>query len=61
MKYLFYCPSCGRKVEISMPISEYHADGHLCDCGELLVRDPKDFGMNYNVKCGGFYAEHQSR
>lgn len=61
MNYAFVCPNCGERAEITMHISEYTADGHICPrCGSPLVRDPKDFGTNYSVKCGGFYAEHQS-
>lgn len=61
MTYAFLCPHCGERATITMRISEYTADGHICPrCGGVLIRDPKDFGTNYSVKCDGFYAEHQS-
>ena len=61
MNYMFICPECGEHVEISMRITEYTADGHICPkCKRALVRDPKDFGTSYSVKCDGFYADYQS-
>ncbi len=60
MIYRFFCPVCGQKIEISMPLIEYRANGHRCSCGAELVRDPKDFCTNYEVGCDGFYSEHQS-
>jgi transcription elongation factor Elf1 len=42
MKYPFFCPKCGNKVIISMPIKEAHNDGHYCaECGEELQREVK--------------------
>ena len=59
MIYRFICPQCGKREEISMPASEYRADGHLCECGGELRRDPKDFCTSYKA-CDGFYADFQS-
>lgn len=61
MTYRFICPKCGRETELRMRIEEYQPDGHICECGAELVRDPKDFCTNYSVSCGGFYAEYQSK
>lgn len=43
-----------------MKIETYKSTGHLCSCGAEMIRDPKDFCRSYDVKCDGFYAEHQS-
>lgn len=62
MIYKFFCPVCGYKTELKIPITEYQSTGHYClDCGAELQRDPQDFGRNYTVNCDGFYSEHQSR
>lgn len=61
MNYLFRCPSCGKQTEIQMRMSEYHADGHLCECGAELVRDLSDICTNYQINCTGFYSDHPSR
>lgn len=60
MQYKFICPNCGAEQMIQMRISEYRSEGHLGSCGTEMIRDPKDFCKNYDVKCDGFYAEHQS-
>ncbi len=60
MIYRFFCPCCGNKVELRMPVTEYKAEGHICECGAELLRDPHDFGTNYSVRCDGFYAANQS-
>ena len=44
-----------------MRMSEYHADGHLCECGAELVRDLSDICTNYQINCTGFYSDHPSR
>ena len=60
MIYRFKCPVCGQTEEIQMRISKYRPSGHICKCGAELIRDITDFGMNYQTKCDGFYADHQS-
>lgn len=60
MTYRFLCPQCGKTKEITMRITEYKADGHLCECGAELVRDPQDFCTSYAADCEGFYARYQS-
>ena len=54
MTYKFICPECGKKYDIEMRISEYRKDGHICECGKELVRDPAGFSCNFVVKCDGF-------
>ena len=58
--YSFVCPGCGKKIIIPMRISEYSAEGHLCDCGTELIRDPEGFHATYRVNCDGFYSDHPS-
>ena len=60
MIYRFVCPQCGKETELSMRIDEYTPDGHFCDCGAELRRDPQDFCKSYAVSCDGFYAEFPS-
>lgn len=60
MKYQFICPECGKEKIIEMPMAEYKSDGHKCDCGAELKRDPNTFCKNYKVNCDGFYSPHQS-
>lgn len=61
MIYKFICPSCGCEKEIEMPMSEYKSDGHMCECGAEMIRDPKDFCKTYHVNCCGMYADFQSQ
>ena len=56
MNYIFVCPSCGKKSTISMPISEYTAAGHYCECGAEMVRDIKDFCTISPRNVEGFYG-----
>ena len=36
MKYPFIC-ECGNKEEVSMPITQYTPDGHMCSvCGRTI-------------------------
>ena len=60
MKYQFVCPKCGKEKIIEMPMAEYKRDGHMCECGMELKRDPNTFCKNYKVNCDGFYSQHQS-
>lgn len=40
MNYPFYCPNCGHKEIISMPIKEYIASGHICsECQTEMTRE----------------------
>jgi len=61
MIYRFLCPKCGAVKEISIRISEYRADGHFCECGAEMIRDPKDFCTSYSASFDGFYAEFPSK
>lgn len=56
MLYKFICPKCNKKVEISMPISEYKAEGHFCDCGSELHRDVNDFCISSQRNVEGFFG-----
>lgn len=56
--YRFVCPNCGESTIISMHISEYTANGHICPACEFeLVRDVKNFCSEYAVNCSGFYGK----
>lgn len=40
MNYPFYCPQCGHKETISMPITEYISTGHMCsECKTEMIRE----------------------
>lgn len=56
MIYIFVCPSCGKRHEVQMLVSEYHANGHYCDCGTELKRDIKDFCTISQRNVEGFYG-----
>ena len=56
MNYKFICPKCGKRIEISMPISEYTPDGHMCDCGAELKRDVNDFCTVSQRNVDGFFG-----
>lgn len=47
MNYPFYCPKCGVRKIISMPIKEYTSEGHKCECGFDMKREPS------SLVCGG--------
>lgn len=56
--YRFVCPNCGKLAVVSMRISEYTANGHICSvCESELVRDVKNFCSEYAVNCSGFYGK----
>lgn len=57
MTYKFICPKCGKNVEVNMRISEYHSDGHKCDCGAELERDMQDTARDYVCNTTGFYGK----
>lgn len=56
MDYKFICPNCGKEKVVTMPISEYKADGHYCDCGTELKRDVKDFCTSSPRNIDGFFG-----
>ena len=57
MYYPFICKKCGHSEEISMPMSQYKSEGHMCpECGEEMVREVKSLVCGASInKCGGFY------
>ena len=57
MIYKFLCPKCGKKKEIIMSVLKYTDQGHYCDCGEELKRDPESFCCNYKSDCDGFFGK----
>lgn len=60
MEYKFVCPQCGKEHMIQMKMSEYKSEGHICECGAELKRDPNSFCKNFSVNCSGFYAGGKS-
>lgn len=57
MNYQFICPKCGKQKTISIPASEYTANGHFCDkCGAELKRDIKDFCTSSPRNIEGFFG-----
>ena len=56
MNYPFEC-KCGNKKIISMPITEYHSDGHICSvCGAEMYREVSSLVCSMSVdKTGDFY------
>lgn len=57
MIYKFICPKCGKEKEVSMRISEYHENGHICDCGAELERNMQDVASGYICNTTGFYGK----
>ena len=59
MNYPFFCPNCGAKKIISMPIKEAHNDGHYCDdCKTELKREVDSLVCSCSIdKSGGFYRK----
>lgn len=60
MVYDFICKNCGKQHQISMPMADYTAKGHYCECGYELIRDPKSLNCNFIVKCDGFFGKSNS-
>ena len=59
MNYPFECPKCGYTEDISMPMSQYTSEGHMCkECNTEMVREVKSLicGASIN-RCGGFYRD----
>lgn len=58
MNYPFCCPKCGDKKTISMPINDYIATGHMCDCGTEMVREIKSLVCGMAIdKTGEFFRK----
>ena len=59
MFYPFICPKCGREETISMRITEYTSEGHICpDCKMEMKRDPQSLACGMSVdKTGTFYRK----
>lgn len=56
MTYGFICPNCGRKENITMPITQYTSEGHLCpECNTEMQRDVSTMGCMSIDKTGDFY------
>lgn len=56
MTYGFICPNCGRKENITMPITQYTSEGHLCpECNTEMQRDISTMGCMSIDKTGDFY------
>ena len=54
MFYPFICPECGHEETISMRISQYVAEGHLCSqCNTEMKRDPKSLVCGMSVDTTG--------
>lgn len=52
MYYTFVCKKCEKDIELSIPITQYQPDGHVCPiCGEPIERKIED------MICGGFKAK----
>lgn len=52
----FICPNCGRKENITMPITQYTSEGHLCpECNTEMQRDVSTMGCMSIDKTGDFY------
>ena len=60
MDYPFTCPNCGHKENISMRMSEYRSDGHLCNnCNTEMQRDVSSYASVLSVdKTGSFYRKY---
>lgn len=56
MNYPFEC-SCGHKEIISMPITQYTSEGHICpNCGAEMYREISSLICQCSVdKTGDFY------
>jgi len=57
MNYPFVCPNCGHDEIISMPMSEYKGEGHMCsECNTEMVREVKSLVCGLSVdKTSSFY------
>ena len=59
MNYPFFCPKCGQKEIISMPITQYVGTGHMCkECNTEMTREVESLVCGMAIdKSGGFYAK----
>ena len=57
MNYPFECLKCGYSEVISMPITQYKSDGHMCkECGTEMAREVKSLICGCSIdKTGDFY------
>ena len=56
MTYGFICHNCGRKENITMPITQYTSEGHFCpECNTEMKRDVSTIGCMSIDKTGDFY------
>lgn len=56
MTYGFICHNCGRKEDITMPITQYTSEGHFCpECNTEMQRDVSTMGCMSIDKTGDFY------
>lgn len=59
MNYPFECPKCGHSEVISMPISQYTSEGHMCkECNIEMVREVKSLVCGLSIdKTSTFYRK----
>lgn len=59
MDYPFVCPSCSHKETISMRMSEYSSEGHMCSqCNTEMQRDISSYRSVTSIdKTGTFYRK----
>lgn len=59
MNYPFECPKCNHFEIISMPISKYTSEGHMCpNCGEEMTREIKSLVCGLSIdRSGDFYRK----
>lgn len=58
MIYVYICPKCNNKQNISKPVSDYDRE-EICEkCESLLKRDPQDFCKSFDTsKITGFFGK----
>ena len=59
MNYPFECPKCNEKETISMPITQYTSEGHMCkSCGTEMVREVKSLVCGLSIdKTSSFFRK----
>lgn len=57
MNYPFVCPHCNNTETISMKMSEYTSQGHLCkQCNTEMIREVSSLVCSCSIdKTGGFF------
>ena len=59
MNYPFECTKCNHAETISIPISQYTSEGHICPvCGEEMVREVSSLVCKSIDKTGSFYSKN---